>query len=191
MEELIKGAGVFFWLLLPCSVAAVFIFFERLYALRKAAVLPDLTVQAILDGGTIGETDPSVVARIARFATEPRHDAGAVLAYGRLEINRMERGLVFLEFIVGAAPMVGLMGTVTALMRVFGSLNPETGAAGQAQLTQGISLALSTTFLGLAIAVPSLFFVGYLQRRVETYAVQIEALIERLSPGVAARPPSS
>jgi biopolymer transport protein ExbB len=100
----------------------------------------------------------------------------------------MERGFAFLEFIVGAAPMVGLMGTVTALMRVFGSLNPESGATAQAELTQGISLALSTTFLGLAIAVPSLFFVGQLQRRVETYAVQIEALIERMRPQAAQKP---
>jgi biopolymer transport protein ExbB len=187
MKELIQGAGVFFWLLLPCSVAAVYIFFERLHALRKAAVMPEDTVRAVLDGKPLQPEDISVLARIARFATTPGHEDSAVLAYARLEINRMERGFSFLEFIVGAAPMVGLMGTVTALMRVFGALNPETGVAAQTQLTQGISLALSTTFLGLVIAVPSLFFVGNLQRRVETYAVQIEALIERMRP--AAPPP--
>lgn len=188
MQELIQGAGLFFWLLLPCSVAAVFIFFERLYSLRRDAVLPDATTHAVLDGSSLPDADGSVLGRIARFARDPKHDSSAVLAYARLEINRMERGFVFLEFIVGAAPMVGLMGTVTALMRVFGSLNPETGGAAQAQLTQGISLALSTTFLGLVIAVPSLFFVGYLQRRVETYAVQIEALLERIGRADARKP---
>lgn len=180
MPSIIQGAGIFFWLLLPCSIIAVFIFVERLIALRRTAVIPEATVKALLDGKEPPHDDTSVLARISRFARDHAHDESATLAYARLEVNRMERGFVFLEFIVGAAPMIGLMGTVTALMRVFGALDPATGSVVQVQLTQGISLALSTTFLGLLIAVPSLFFISYLQRRVESHAAQIESLLERV-----------
>jgi biopolymer transport protein ExbB len=92
----------------------------------------------------------------------------------------MERGFVFLEIIVGAAPLLGLLGTVTGLVKVFSNISPETGLPDQTAFTQGIALALTTTVLGLTIAIPCLVGSGYLQRRVETYAVQIESLLERI-----------
>ena len=86
----------------------------------------------------------------------------------------------FVEIIIGAAPLLGLLGTVTGLVTVFGNISPETGLPDQASFTQGIALALTTTVLGMAVAIPCLVGNGYLQRKVETYAVQLDSLLERL-----------
>lgn len=181
--NLVRGAGPFFYPLLLCSLVATYIVCERFYVLRRARVLPSETVDAVLEGRAPQEENVSVLGRIARFAADAKHDEDAVRAFARLEINRMERGFVFLEVVVGVAPMFGLMGTVTALIRVFGAIQPESGAAAQGALTQGISLALSTTVLGLLVAIPALFCSSLLQRRVETYAVQLDSLLQRIASG--------
>lgn len=177
--NLIHGAGPFFWCLLPLSLIAAYIVCERFYALRRESVMPPSLVEQVLAGKVAEGSGTSVLGRILRFAADPVHDADAVKAYARLEINRMERGFVVLEIVVGVAPMFGLMGTVVALIGAFGAINPETGVAAQAALTSKISLALSTTVLGLMVAIPALFFSSLLARRVETYAVQMDALLER------------
>ena len=101
-------------------------------------------------------------------------------AYARLEVNRMERGFVFLEIIIGAAPLLGLLGTVTGLVQVFGNVSLDTGMPDPSAFTQGIALALTTTVIGLAVAIPCLVANSYLQRKVETYAVQFESLLEQI-----------
>ena len=180
MVEILRGAGIFVYPLGLCSLVGLFIIFERLYALRREAVLPSSLVDAIIQGKAARGGEDSVLARILSFAEVHLHDEGAVQAFGRLEVNRMERGFVFLEIIVGAAPLLGLLGTVTGLVKVFSTISPETGLPEQAAFTQGIALALTTTVLGLAIAIPCLVGIGYLQRTVETYAGQIESLLERI-----------
>lgn len=181
MVEILKGAGIFVYPLLFCSIAAGFIIFERLYGLRKRAILPSGLVEAIVRGEEIPPPPPgSVLSRVMAFSDQHRHDEEAVKAFARLEINRMERGFVFLEIIIGAAPLLGLLGTVTGLLQVFSNIAPDTGLPDQVKFTQGIALALTTTVLGLAIAIPSLVGSGYLQRRVETYAVELDSLVERI-----------
>ena len=120
-----------------CSLVGLFIIFERLYALRRQAVVPDDLVDAIIQGQPARGGDDSVLARILSFAEVHRHDEGAVRAFGRLEVNRMERGFVFLEIIVGAAPLLGLLGTVTGLVKVFSNISPETGSARSDRLYPG------------------------------------------------------
>ncbi|MBL4575351.1 MAG: MotA/TolQ/ExbB proton channel family protein [Opitutaceae bacterium] len=180
MWEILKGAGIFVYPLGLCSIVGAFIIFERLYSLRRAVILPEQLVSAIISGDKIQGGTDSVLARILAFSAAHQNDSGAVKAFGRLEINRMERGLVFVEIIIGAAPLLGLLGTVTGLVTVFGNISPETGLPDQASFTQGIALALTTTVLGMAVAIPCLVGNGYLQRKVETYAVQLDSLLERL-----------
>ncbi len=179
MLEILKGAGIFVYPLGLCSVIGAFIIFERLFALRRSAVIPADLVDAIVAGRPVFGSDTSVLARIIAFAEQHPHDEDAVKAFGRLEVNRMERGFVFVEIIIGAAPLLGLLGTVVGLVQVFGSISTDTGVPNPAAFTKGIALALTTTVLGLTIAIPCLVGNGYLQRKVETYAVQLESLLER------------
>ncbi len=180
MFDVFKGAGLLIYPLGLCSIVAVFIICERLYALRKAAILPDDLVDAVMQGKAYAGGKHSVLARVLDYAAQHRSDPEAVKAFARLEINRMERGIPYLDVIYAAAPLIGLTGTVLALLRVFGAISPETGLPDPVAFTKGVALALSATVIGLSIAIPSLVGAGFLQRKVENYAARIDVLLERV-----------
>jgi len=178
--DILKGADVLLYPLAVCSAVLVFILCERAYALRTAAVLPDALVDAIVAGRPVSGGEGSVLERVVAFAQHHPDDPDAVRAFARLEVARMERGLSYLDVIYAGAPLIGLTGTVWALIRVFSSITGDTGLPDPVRFTSGVSLALSATVLGLTIAVPALVGGGILQRRVDTFASQLDLLIERM-----------
>jgi biopolymer transport protein ExbB len=180
MLEIIKGAGLLIYPLSLCSIIAVYIIAERFYALRKDAVLPDDIVDAIVEGKPVQGGRHSVLARIVEFAQRHKDDPEAIKSFARLQINRMERGVPYLDVIYVAAPLLGLTGTVTGLLRVFGQISPETGLPDPVAFTKGVSLALSATLIGLLVALVALVPAGYFQRKIENYAAKIDLLLERL-----------
>ena len=92
----------------------------------------------------------------------------------------MERGIFLLEVVIGVAPLLGLLGTVTGLTQVFSGFSADTGLPEPAAFIRGIALALNTTILGLAIAIPALVAHAYLLRRVESLAARIEMAVQAL-----------
>jgi biopolymer transport protein ExbB len=170
-----------FYPLLLCSLVLVFIIVERTYALRANVVMPMDLVDAIVQNKPYSGGKHSVLARILDFAEEHQQDEDAVKAFARLEINRMERGIPYLDVIYAAGPLFGLTGTIWGLLRVFSQISPETGLPDPVAFTKGVSLALSATLFGLGVAIPALLGGGYLQRKVETYAVRIDSLLERIN----------
>ncbi len=181
MIEIFKGAGFLIYPLAICSFAMVYIICERTYSLRTNAVMPQDLVDAIIQNKPYSGGRHSVLARILEFAEEHRHDEDAVKAFARLEINRMERGIPYLDVIYAAGPLLGLTGTVTGLLQVFSQIAPDTGLPDPVAFTKGVALALSATVIGLAIAIPALVGGGYLGRKVENYAVRIDSLLERIN----------
>jgi len=95
----------------------------------------------------------------------------------RREIVRLERGLVVLEIIVGIAPLLGLVGTIIGMMAVFSGIG-EAELSNASHLAQGISVILKTTLIGLLIAIPALIFWGYYSKKVEVFAVEMEAMCD-------------
>ncbi|MDQ8180093.1 MotA/TolQ/ExbB proton channel family protein [Pelagicoccus sp. SDUM812005] len=180
MPDILKDAGIFIFPLLACSLVGVFVICERLFSLRRSAILPDELLNEATEGRRGAGEHSSAFGRILRYWHKHEADMGAVRAYARLEVNRMERGLVFLDIVVGAAPLLGLLGTVTGLVTVFGNVSLDTGLPEPALFTKGIAMAMTTTVLGLTVAIPCLIANSYFQRRVETFAVQIESLLEQL-----------
>lgn len=178
--EVFKGAGVLIYPLGLCSAAAVFIICERAFALRRAAIMPQDLVDAVVNKRPLMGGKHTVLARIVDFAEQHRNDEDAVKAFARLEINRMERGIPYLDVIYAAAPLIGLTGTVGGLLKVFSQISPDTGLPDPVAFTQGVALALSATIIGLCIAVPALVGSGWLQRKVENYAAQLDVLLERI-----------
>lgn len=178
--DVFTGAGLLIYPLGLCSVAVVFIISERAFALRRAAVMPQDMVDAIVAGKPATGGRHSVLGRIVDFADSHSNDQDAVKAFARLEINRMERGLPYLDVIYAAAPLIGLTGTVTGLLMVFSQISPDTGLPDPVSFTRGVALALSATVIGLTIAIPALVGSGWLQRRVENYAAQLDVLLERI-----------
>lgn len=178
--DLIAATGIFLYPLAACSLVALFIAIERLIALRGSQTIPKSSLEALLAGKTelLEAETHSVVGRIATFYRERNPDPEALKAFARLEVSRMERGLFLLEVVIGAAPLLGLLGTVTGLTQVFGGFSAETGLPEPEAFIKGIALALNTTIIGLAVAIPTLAAHSYLIRRVESIAAKISVGVE-------------
>jgi biopolymer transport protein ExbB len=188
-----KG-GLFMWPLLVCSIVSITTIILRTFALREKNVLPlviESEMERLVPGASaerlarIVQHDTSSLARIVRVALShlrwPRSDnVEAVQTRARYEMVRLERGLVVLEVIVGIAPLLGLIGTVSGLIRVFASLGLSAGAADAKKIALGISEALSTTIFGLGIAVVTLIGFVYFSKKVEVLSVEIESLVTDL-----------
>jgi biopolymer transport protein ExbB len=189
-----KG-GVFMWLLLACSFVALTVILLRLFALRKGEIVPRLiekTVAAYQPGERLDPLrrlvagDDSAFARIVEVAIRPYHATRgeaveAVQARARREVLGLESGLFILEIIVGISPLLGLLGAVSGLVHVFGNIGSGVMSTSDLKgIASGIGEALSTTIVGLAIAILSLIAFLSFTRRVETVAVQMESLVTDL-----------
>ncbi len=125
------------------------------------------------------EKKPSPLGRLLLLAAEnldrPKADnVDALQTAARHEIVRLERGLVVLEIIVGIAPLLGLVGTIAGMMTLFGNIGVALNDA--SRLAQGIAYILNATLWGLLIAIPSLIAWSYFSKKVEVFAVEMEAL---------------
>ena len=190
MEFILEGAGYFIWPLGLCSLLAVFIIFERLVALRSSAVIPAAVVEKFISGEIVeeGGDERSVAGRIVKFYLENARDPEAVKAFAGLEIARLERGMFILDIVIAAAPLLGLLGTVTGLIDVIVDIG-DTGTPSPEIFSEGIGLALTTTMVGLAIAIPAIAGNSYLNRRIDLFAARLNVGVERLIEiGKAGRP---
>jgi biopolymer transport protein ExbB len=194
LDFFVKG-GVFMGVLLACSFVAVIVVLLRLIALRRRAVIPPLIekeINKIKPGDEpehlrhLIQDDSSALSRIVEVAVRPHNSTKqetleVVQSRARQEIVRLESGLFILEIVVGIAPLLGLLGAVAGLVRVFGNIG--TGAMSTSDLkgiASGIGQAFSTTIVGLAIAIPALVAYSYFSRRVERLAVEMESLMIEL-----------
>lgn len=185
MVDLAHAGG---WLMVPlvlASVVALAICIERAWVLRRARIVPpDLLAEV---AGAVGADDTaqakslctaSALGRIllAGFDSASRgrdsmreameDAAGAV-------VHDLERYLTALGTIAAISPLLGLLGTVIGMIRVFAALMRDQ-AAEVAVLAGGISEALVTTAAGLTIAIPALMFHRYLLRKVDDLTVEME-----------------
>ena len=187
MFELIKAGG---WLMLPilaCSVAAMAICFERLWFLKKDRISPDgllaevfelikcemMTperLRGIAEGSPLGTIIVAGV-RNARHGREVMKDSIQEAAHQ--VIHEMERYLNSLGTIAAITPLLGLLGTVIGMIKVFTEIMIQ-GTGNANVLAGGISEALITTAAGLSIAIPALAMHRYLQRRVHTLVLTME-----------------
>lgn len=96
----------------------------------------------------------------------------------RRQSGRLYRKLEYLSFIAVSAPMLGLLGTVSGMMSAFSGIAIMDGAARSSQLASSIAEALVTTFLGLIVAIPTLFFISVLKNRIESILTEAEEITE-------------
>jgi biopolymer transport protein ExbB len=131
--------------------------------------------------------EPSPLSRVLQTVIQhrdwPRAEAiDAIQIRARHEISRLESGLVFLEITTGISPLLGLLGTLSGLVGIFGNI----GAHGDPQLVaNGISEALNCTIIGLGVAVPTLVTYNYFTRRVEVVSIELESLTTDLMAKLA------
>lgn len=173
--SLLEAAGPFVWPLALCSAGAVFIAVERGLALASSRTVPTAVLDALRAGREPSAPRGSLAARVlAAWSGGVRGEA--LVAVAESEIVALQRGLFLLDTVVGLAPLLGLLGTVTGLAALF----PEQGLPDPAMLTRGVGLALSTTILGLGVAIPAQFAANWLARRVEVVSARVNLMIRAL-----------
>ena len=187
MLEIIYAGG---WLMAPiilCSVLALAIIAERTWALRRSNVVPPGVGQQVEDWAARHELDRrhidqlrsgSAMGRVLAAALVNRHRSRdlikeAVEDTGRHVVHELERFLNTLGTIAGISPLLGLLGTVIGMIKVFSAILVH-GVGDATQLAGGISEALITTAAGLTVAIPSFFFYRYFKGRVTAYVVSME-----------------
>lgn len=183
-----RQAGVFIYPLGLCMLLAVFVITERSYSLRRGLTFPRKVERALMSGEFPDNKwkKRSSAERIVFVAIHEKPSSESLRAYARLEIAAFEQGLFLLEVVVAGAPLIGLLGTVTGLVKVFSSMPSSMGGGGDF-FSEGIALALLTTIIGLAIAIPALIGYSYLIRVVEKRAASIDWLTARLVDSVHPR----
>ena len=177
MDFILEGAGIFIYPLGLCSIAALFIIIERLISLRSAKVVPSRIEKSLYEGELPEIEGKSSMGRIVGFYKRTNADAEALKAFAQLEITRLDRGMFVLDIVISAAPLLGLLGTVAGLVGVFASGD---GIPSPESISKGVGLALSTTILGLSIAIPAIIASSFLNRRIDKLAARMNVCVERM-----------
>ena len=187
MLEIVQAGGWLMWPIIACSVIAVAIILERLWTLQEKRVLPvsvanhvsALMQQVEIDVKQIQEVQQSspfgqVLAAGLAYRYAPRDVLKEVVEdTGRHVVHELERYLGTLGTIAAISPLLGLLGTVSGMIRSFTAITTD-GVPNPAVLAGGISEALVATAAGLTVAIPSLIAYRYLRGRVEGLVVRIE-----------------
>jgi biopolymer transport protein ExbB len=197
MWEIVRAGGPIMWPIILCSIVAAAIILERLWTLQEKRVLPAELVQKLWGLVENNQINDKVIA-----ALEQNSPLGKVLAAGLLYRNRsrdvmmerledagrhvvheLERFLNTLGTIAAISPLLGLLGTVTGIIKAFNAI--QAGGMGDPRaLSGGIAEALITTAAGLIVAIPALFAYRYLRGKVERFVIAMEKHAIRLADAV-------
>ena len=184
----IKGG----WVMIPIvllSLVAVYIFFERWFAINRASKVDQNFMNRIKDYIIDGKIDSALtlcqsadnpvanmiekgISRIGR----PLNDVNAAIEnVGKLEIYKLERGLPTLATVAGGAPMIGFLGTVIGMVQAFHQMSTAGNNINVGMLSAGIYTALITTVAGLIVGIIAYFAYNSLVARVDKVINSMEA----------------
>ncbi|MDH3412373.1 MAG: MotA/TolQ/ExbB proton channel family protein [Gammaproteobacteria bacterium] len=187
MFELVKAGG---WLMVPillCSVIAMAIIAERFWTLQSKRIAPKNLVVQVWQWAKSGHLTEdrirtlrkgSPLGRILAAGLANRHLDRELMKEGIEDVGRhvihdLERYLNTLGTIASITPLLGLLGTVVGMIKVFSVITTQ-GIGDPGVLAGGISEALITTAAGLTIGIPSLMFYRYFRGRVDELVVTME-----------------
>jgi biopolymer transport protein ExbB len=187
MLEIVRAGG---WVMLPiigCSIIAASIILERLWTLQPKRVIPVNLAKQVRTWVSNDQLDPEHLQRLHQssplgqmLATglANRHAPRDIVKesiedVGRHVVHELERYLSPLGTIASISPLLGLLGTVIGMIKVFAAITTN-GVGNPAVLAGGISEALITTAAGLSVAIPALIAYRYLRARVDGLVVQME-----------------
>ncbi len=180
------------WVMIPIlvlSIIAVYIFFERYFAIKKAEKVDFNFMNKIKDyihddkidsAVTLCQSSENPVAKmiekgISRIG-RPLNDINAAIEnVGKLEIYKLEKGLPTLATVAGAAPMIGFLGTVMGMIRAFYDMSNAGANIDVSLLSSGIYTAMITTMAGLMVGIVAFLAYNALVAKVEKVVFRLEA----------------
>lgn len=197
----VSGGPIVWFVLLPMSVITVYLAIDLLVTVRRSRLLPaglvgEIAAHAARHGTQSlfarlsGETD-LVSGAVLRALDQGRQLGGTAATIRQCAAEALqERGLGLMrkaqwcQIVGSVAPMVGLFGTVFGMIRAFNLLGQGSEGPRYELLADAISIALVTTFWGLLVGIPALFFYGMFQTRIEAFvseaAMETDVLLGRL-----------
>jgi biopolymer transport protein ExbB len=197
--DLVIRGGIFIYPIIFCSIVALAVFLERLWVLRRKSILPPdfirnvedlIRKQKIADAQFLCQRDASSIAKIF-FAGLKNAGRGMWLVKesieerGGREAAILEKRSGVLSTIANLAPLLGLLGTVSGMIKTFNVISVQ-GVGNPAPLAGGIAEALITTAAGLTVAIPTLVFhrivrdkAGSLIFEMEENSIRIIELMEK------------
>ncbi len=167
------GAVIIISILFVLLFVAVYIYFERLFAIKAASKYDESFMSKIRDNVANGKIEAAKilcaqtnnpVARltekgISRIGHSLEDINKAIENAGRLEVYKLEKNVGILATVAGAAPMIGFLGTVIGMIIAFHNLASSSGTADMGVLAEGIYTAMTTTVGGLVVGIVA--YIGY------------------------------
>jgi biopolymer transport protein ExbB len=198
MSTQLAEGGFLLLLIGACSVAALGIALERMYALRRSRVAPDGLFDRVIALARAGGVDEAIEAcgddesALGRVLVALLKLAGrsrarvkeAAEEVGRSEAARLERFVEGLATVATVAPLLGLLGTVLGMIEAFQEAELH-GFGNPTALASGIWKALITTAAGLAVAIPAFLVYRALLSRIDRFVDELEELAQRLLDVIA------
>ena len=187
MFEIVKSGG---WLMFPiilCSIVAFAIIGERLWSLQRKRIIPKHLVAQIWHMQTKGHVSAEQISSVRNSSPLGRVLAAglsnvnnsrevmkeSIEETGRHVVHELERYMNSLGTIAAITPLLGLLGTVIGMIKVFSVITAQ-GVGNPAVLAGGISEALITTAAGLSVAIPSLMAHRYFRGLIDSLVVFME-----------------
>jgi len=191
MWDLIQKGGPLMYLIILCSIVAMAVVIERLYHLHRAKIDSDKFMESIsntvkrnriMDAVDLCEKTPGPIAHIIKAGIlkhdRSRHEIKeAIEDAGIYEVPRLEKNLGALATIAHISPLLGLLGTVTGMVRAFQIIQEKATSlhpVSPGDLAGGIWEALITTCAGLIVAIPTFVAYNYLVSRAKGFILEME-----------------
>ncbi|MEA3328583.1 MAG: MotA/TolQ/ExbB proton channel family protein [Candidatus Omnitrophota bacterium] len=195
MFELTLKGGPLMWPILLCSMIAVSIILERLYHFHRArAGMPNFLTRVerlLLDGRQdeaekLCKNSSGPVANILSIGIHTRRRSSEekekiIARAGSRELRRLEKDLRGLGIIAHISPLLGLLGTVTGMIKAFMKIQELGGSVEASVLAGGIWEALLTTAAGLSVAIPAIIFYHYLEGKVDDFSARMKDAAQSLA----------
>lgn len=187
MIEIVKSGGLLMAPIILCAIIAMGIILERYWTLKPSKVIPeDLTskvwgwvekdaldqqqIQTLHQGSSLGQI---LAAGLINRDRDRVIMKDSIEDTGRHVVHEMERYLDTLGTIAAVSPLLGLLGTVIGMVKVFTAITTH-GVGNPTVLAGGIAEALITTAAGLTVAIPALIGFRYFRNRIDTLVVDME-----------------
>jgi len=186
-EKFIEGDPTYMTPVLLCLILGLAVALERIVTLNLSTTntkkLLARVEEALSQGGieSAKEVTKSTKGPVASIFTQGlmRYSEGidmvekSIIAYGSVEMGRLEKGLVWISLFISLAPMLGFMGTVIGMIGAFDSIEAA-GDISPSLVAGGIKIALLTTVAGLIVAIILQLFYNYCVAKIDSLVNDME-----------------
>ncbi|MBA4301286.1 biopolymer transport protein ExbB [Algoriphagus alkaliphilus] len=186
-EKFIEGDPLYMTPVLICLILGLAIALERIISLNLATTNTKKLILKVEDALTTGgieaakDVTRNTKGPVASIFTQGlmRYSEGiemvekSIIAYGSVEMGRLEKGLVWISLFISLAPMLGFMGTVIGMIGAFDAIEAA-GDISPSLVAGGIKIALLTTVAGLIVAIILQLFYNYLVSKIDSLVNDME-----------------